>query len=1407
MASHRFIHLLLLGLLFWASLSLQAQNLQPKIEQLSIEEGLSDRFVNDFHQDQRGFMWVACNYGLNRYDGKQFKIFTKEGNGLKDNHIKAVRALDAQHLLLLVREDWLTAKKVNQVSFSIFDPILEQAIPFHHFFGQNPPFEETEIQFIGANMLVDQAGHWYHWSDSQELPVQLRRVAQLPHPIEFAQVVAGKVFVQMNRSADTPDLHAIYELHPQKGRLYRGDIYEPAGYPVENLAILYYDEKEDYLFYSANHLRPKHRIGFEAHYRQHTNFLQYKLTKEGASIPFSLQGASVVGGVYHDADARMIFMEDFLVVPEEGHLELFDWQGRLLTKTERLMEQNDVRGYYVDDKQRLWLATANGCFIISFMEDLFQQIYVAPDLDPYKTPRAEGHSMRGILEDGSGALWLCLDRSNQEPPLMRIDVEGNPHPVVSLAQAQKAFFENGKTVPTYAVVADEQGSIWVSDDHYSLYQLDAQSTELIAQYSYEVFKDAAPRTGYTEGPPFANRAIHINEETGLLLIGHNRGLSFLNREKGVLERYTIGTRELDFGIVYCFHENEQGLWIGTNQGLFLYNEEQGTVQQYQQNTPDTAYYIPINTISHIHEDAAGIFWMASAGGGGLVKWNPQTGAYRQYTMADGLSHNVTYAVYEDDYNCLWLSSNRGLMRFNKETEGVDVYLPRDGLPHIEFNTLSHYQAKDGQLYFGGLNGLVSFHPKNIQQHSGRKHSQLQVTRFRKLSSQTGNYEEATTAFYRQAEILLHEAYTAVELEFALLDFFKASENTYAYKLEGLDADWTYTSQNRLVLRGLPYGEYVLHLKGRGQQSGWSPKVLRIPVLVPKPFYLRTWFIGLCIFGALFFLWGIATWRLRRLQKSKAELEQKVAARTQTIAQQAEELKELDKYKSRFFANISHELRTPLTLILGPLSQLRKAQDNEVLEVMQRNGIQLLSLVEEILDLSKLEAQKLELEEEPTFVRAFFQRLCSNYESAASYKQIHWHFEAKDIGDMQLYLDPAKVEKIVHNLLSNALKFTPLGGKISLRLENQTHYLCLSVEDTGAGIHPADLKYVFDRFYQAKLPGRKAQGGTGIGLALAKELAELMGGRLSVKSQLGQGSCFTLHLPKELAFVEEVAPETELLREESAVPSAPVSLSEGAQILIVEDHPDMQRFVQSIVGAHYAVQVLGDGQAAWDYLKTGAEVELIISDVMMPVMDGFQLLEKLKGSDDFRQIPVIMLTARAALEDKLKALRIGVDDYLTKPFVAEELLLRVQNLLQNYKARQSWAEEAEEEGEAAEQEGPPEESPQISQEDQAWLEAVEQTCKNYCGNTNFSITWLAEELHISERQLRRKLKKLTGLTPQKYLSLIRLQLARTLMEERKYNTVSQVMYHVGFQKSSYFARLFKEQFGSSPSTYIKSNHVT
>ena len=505
----------------------------------------------------------------------------------------------------------------------------------------------------------------------------------------------------------------------------------------------------------------------------------------------------------------------------------------------------------------------------------------------------------------------------------------------------------------------------------------------------------------------------------------------------------------------------------------------------------------------------------------------------------------------------------------------------------------------------------------------------------------------------------------------------------------------------------------------------------------------------------------------------------------------QQLRQLDQAKSRFFANISHELRTPLTLILAPLEHalgiVKSTTAKNNIKTAHRNGKKLLTLVNEILDLSKLESGKMKIQETAVHLEKLLRRIFFSYQSLAQLRDFTLSFSYHLPRDLVVKLDVDKFEKVLNNLLSNAFKYSQVGGVITLRAESEGKELRIEITDTGKGISTDQLDKIFDRFYQAEGENEPLQGGTGIGLAYAKEIARLFNGALTVKSKIREGTTFSFVLPLKKTSLK-VLPTEDVINTENDTDSASkiVPLSDHkAHVLIVEDNPEMSRFLVQSLSPHFQCSTAMDGEQALELLRSGQNPDLITSDVMMPNMDGFTFLEAVHNIKAFQKIPFILLTARALEEDKLKGLHLGVDDYLTKPFNTKELIARIQNLLKNKEIRAQYEIEAE---------SIPEKEANFEEK---LIKKAELLVLQNLSDTNYRIADFAKGLAYSPRQLERIFKRTTGLSPVGFIREVRLQKAYELLEKRQFASVGEVRFEVGIENASYFTRKFQERFGKNP----------
>jgi len=623
---------------------------------------------------------------------------------------------------------------------------------------------------------------------------------------------------------------------------------------------------------------------------------------------------------------------------------------------------------------------------------------------------------------------------------------------------------------------------------------------------------------------------------------------------------------------------------------------------------------------------------------------------------------------------------------------------------------------------------------------------------------------------------------------------------------------------------VPAGKFVFKVKGSNNDGVWNEQGTSVRIIITPPWW-RSRLAFACYFViVLGILLGLRQFELRR-SRLRAELKMK--------SFETQKLQEIDSMKSRFFANISHEFRTPLTLILGPINTiLEKTKDQEIqqeLNLMQRNARRLQRLINQLLDLSKIEAGKMTLQARPENIVALLNRIVQTFESQAKIKGIELKFQSER-DEIMAYIDQEKIENIFYNLLSNALKFTPQGGTVSVNVDiplnppskgdfsippfeggpgGMSVFIQISISDTGIGIPSDRLDKIFDRFYQVDDSFTHEHEGSGIGLALTKELVDLHHGKIEVQSELQKGTTFTVYLPlgKEHLKPEEVVADQSASADSEPVggfpkePSESSELSEGLPqtarrkalplVLIVEDNRDMRSYMQDCLASDYRVIEAVDGA---DGLQTAIDKipDLIISDVMMPKMDGFQLCQRLKSDERTSHIPVILLTARASAESKIKGLELGADDYILKPFDRTELQVRAKNLIeQRHKLRERFSRDIS---------LPPKEIAMTSY-DEKFLQRAMDIIEQHLSNPDFDVTILTREVGMSRMQLHRKLQALTNQSANKFIRSLRLKKAADLLNQ-KYGNVAQIAYEVGFNNPAYFAECFRKQFGKLPSVYVE-----
>ncbi|MCR9154760.1 MAG: ATP-binding protein [Bacteroidetes bacterium] len=643
-------------------------------------------------------------------------------------------------------------------------------------------------------------------------------------------------------------------------------------------------------------------------------------------------------------------------------------------------------------------------------------------------------------------------------------------------------------------------------------------------------------------------------------------------------------------------------------------------------------------------------------------------------------------------------------------------------------------------------------------------------------------------------------YDRLSVNYLLLNELALKQKDYKRAYESLKTSLYYDSL--LTSRNSSFNaeKYYLELEKKQLTQLKTEKELALSLSETRFKLVSVVTVAAVVLAALFF------WAFRYNRRAAMELQ----TQNSVIKQQSDKLKATDKLKAQFFANISHELRTPLTLLLGPVSRLSQDESlnpkqSQLVQTAKKSVDQLKSLVTLILDFGKLENQNLKLEPSSVALKSYFQNYLTQFDSLASQKKVDYQFELNVDENIWVELDAEKTRQILYNLLSNAFKFTPSGGQIKLSLQLiENDLLVLKVVDTGMGISEEDQQRIFERYFQSTDPAKNKIGGTGIGLALCAEYAELMDGKVEVQSAIGKGSSFKLSLKTKRVppLANEQATIEDLEENESTaqLPAKEVDHSKP-RLLLVEDNVDLQQYIDFVLNDDFNISIAENGQVALDFLAEDSSIDLIITDLMMPIMNGHELVKNLKKSNKTEPIPILMLTARTDKETRLNSLRFGVDDYMTKPFEEHELLVRVQNLINRSKVRRETEELVQDEQDSQK----PNDlelgnHSKIAAEDQAWLNEFEAYLRERFNDSSLKVPNIAADFSMSESSLQRKLKRLVGLTPKQYLRDMRLDHGRMLLETSINPSIKNIAAQAGYSETRSFSRSYFKRFGKNPSDY-------
>lgn len=1352
----------LLIVLLWFCLAGYGEPLERPLisEHLTIKDGLSNNFVTDIVQDRRGFIWVATESGLNRFDGEEFTTFTMKNSPIAGNAVQCLH-YDADRDQL-----WIGTKK----GLSILDcrTLKFDSISFPADTHTNNIIDIAPAK-DGGIWIVNHYDNIIHYdpSSGHSRIYSPENISGLP--VSFRSIAEGNGGIVYVGHAN--EGLSMLDTRTGKIRNYRHNPADPESIPSNDVFCLRID-----------------------HY--------------GNVWVGTTQGLAMFDPV---TDRFIRFLHD----PANPSSPIGDHICDIIEVSDSaLWIASDIGGVSILDLRNLTFSNPGQLRFLNL---------VARDGD---ASTVSSPHVRALLQDSYGNIWIGnystgLDFVPHTPPGFKTfsNRPGNPL--------------SGKADPTPSLYAADDGKLWIGGVNsvmtiegktIRVYDISAFIPSVVSHvtaiHPYEgriilgLYDGGALSLDPISGK--ANRimppsASHVNSlcETPdrKLLIGAKDGLySYDGKKCSRLD--SLSGRIFNLTPNGLAYDNQGKLWVGTyGLGVYVFDKNMRLLTRLE-----SGHGFVSNAISQILKDSRGGMWIAGQDGLGYVADTKNPEKFVNFGYESGLDDIHIRAVQEDNAGDIWLALNSGLARLNRNDRSIDSYDFNDGLPQSSFLDRAVAKTEDGMLWFGSYGGLCVFHPADISHRSTVV--PVQIAGWHDISGNGRDTAAGIPLTDSATEVELPYDRNSLRITFAVPDFSQSRVVEYAYMVEGIDKDWIPArGENYATLRNLSPGKYIFKVRARLKNQEWDDaSVASMRITINPPLWLTWWarLIYLLIAGMAIYL-TVRYYKRRLILKNSLELE-----RRKSIDEKA-----LNDERLRFYTNITHELRTPLTLILGPLEDLladtglQGAYRNRI-RIIHESTLRLLNLINQILEFRKTETQNRRLTVGKGNIANLVMEIGLRYKELNRNDKVEFDIHTSRISK-EIYFDGEVITTVLNNLLSNAVKYTP-EGKITLTLreieENGSDYIEICVSDTGYGIDPEALPHIFDRYYQAK--GKHQASGTGIGLALVRSLADLHEAQLSVESRQGEGTSFRLRLLRDNTYPgalhKEIAQDPVTEGKESMALDPEASDGEKPLVLVVEDNESIRDYIESSLSDRFRLIVAVNGKEGLDAARAHIP-DIIVSDIMMPEMDGIELCRHIKENMATSHIPVVLLTAKDSIRDKEEGYESGADSYLTKPFSARLLISRINNILEARKmlaelvaARMELNREntttvvTEENAMPGVTSAKIAETPRLSRLDEEFLNKFTNLVEENMTNIHMDLAFIEERMNMSHSTLYRKVKSLTGMSGNEFIRKIRLRHGYQFLLEG-YN-VTEAAYSCGFGDVKHFRNSFKEEYGVNPSQFIR-----